>query len=197
MLWWGSSTSRVLYPTEDMSGWGQGDPDGPNSNQCCFVLSVITKGRQTNTHKCSHTRTDRMAMAWSMNPWAGLKRRHILEACRSSLMSNLPHQKTFIPINKVFDKGALHRLSIVPTSHDCVHSAGDMLVWVHCACQKKRFSFEAGKGRCHYTFIVDFYLCILDVSLQVCMPFKDGLPFASFVQEEACEWIKSAPLLCL
>lgn len=61
-----------------------------------------------------------MATLWSMSPWAGLKRRHILEACRSSLMSNLPHQKTFIPINKAFGKGALHRLSAVPTAHRSV-----------------------------------------------------------------------------
>lgn len=61
-----------------------------------------------------------MATLWSMSPWAGLKRRHILEACRSSLMSNLPHQKTFIPINKAFGKGALHRLSAVPTAQRSV-----------------------------------------------------------------------------
>lgn len=72
----------------------------------------------------THTYTDRMAMLWSMSPWAGLKRSHILEACRSSLMSNMPHQKTFIPINKAFGKGALHRQAAVPTAHrsvcDCV-----------------------------------------------------------------------------
>lgn len=61
-----------------------------------------------------------MGTLWSMSPWAGLKRRHILEACRSSLMSNLPHQKTFIPINKAFGKGALHRLSAVPTAQRSV-----------------------------------------------------------------------------
>lgn len=145
-LW--PSTSHVLPPTEDMSGWGRCDPDGPNSNQCCLVLSVITKDRQTNTHTCTHTYTDRMAMLWSMSPWAGLKRRHILEACRSSLMSNLPHQKTFIPINKAFGKGALHRLSTVPTVHRCVWlclcalNRGYVCVCTLCM-SAARFSFEA------------------------------------------------------
>ena len=105
-----------------MSGRDQGEPDGPYSNQCWLVLSVITKDRQTNAQKATYT--ERMAMHWSIGPWAGLERRHILEACRSSLMSNLPHQKTFIPINTAFSKGALNRLSTVPTAHrsalDCV-----------------------------------------------------------------------------
>lgn len=69
-----------------------------------------------------HTRTDVVAVLWSMNPWAGLKRFQILEACCSSLMSNLPHQKTFIPINKAFDKGVLHLLSTV-----CVRTQQGML----------------------------------------------------------------------
>ncbi len=133
-----------------MSEWGQVDPDGPNSNQCQLVLSVITKDRQTNTHKRTHTYTDRMAMPWSMGPWAGLKRRHILEACSSSLMSNLPHQKNFIPINKAFGKGALHRPSTVPTAHHsvcgcasvCALNRGYVGVCILCM-SDARFSFEA------------------------------------------------------
>jgi len=45
-----ASSSRVLPPLEDMSGWGQSDPDGPNSNQCWLDLSVITKDTNTRTH---------------------------------------------------------------------------------------------------------------------------------------------------
>ena len=71
-----------------------------------------------------------MAMCWSMGPWAGLERRHIWEACRSSLMSNLPHQKTFIPINKAFGKGALCRLSTVLIARG---SVGDCI----CTCARQ------------------------------------------------------------
>lgn len=65
----------------------------------------------------THTYTDRMAMLWSMSPWAGLKRHRILDACRSSLMSNLPHQRTFILINRAFRKGVLHHQAAVTTAH--------------------------------------------------------------------------------
>lgn len=100
----------------------------------------------------THTCTDRMAVPWSMSSWAGLKRRHILEACRSSLMSNLPHQKTFIPINKAFGKGALHRLSAVHaalcvTEALCVHSTVDMLVCVHSTCHMQGFHLRLCTNR--------------------------------------------------
>lgn len=109
-----SASHRPFPQQRTCQGGGQGDPDGPSSNQCSLILSVITKDRRTRTH------IPALAALWSMSPWAGLKRRCISEACRSSLMSNLPHQKTFIPINKAFGKGALHRLSAVPTARRSV-----------------------------------------------------------------------------
>ena len=93
-----------------------------------------------------------------MSPWAGLKRRHILETCRSSLMSNLPHQKTFIPINKALGEGALHRLSAALTAHQCVGSGGTS--W---------WGSLIGEGDIAKIFFstLDVCICILHESLQV------------------------------
>lgn len=94
-----SSDPPTIPLTEDTSEWA--DPDGTSRNRWCLISSVITKwGR---------TRTRRTARIWSMCPSAGLKRSHISETCHFSLMSNLPHQKTFISINKAFTRESCPR----------------------------------------------------------------------------------------
>lgn len=105
-----------------------------------------------------HTHTDRIAMPGSMGPWAGLKRCCIREACRSSLMSNLPHQKTFIPINMAVGEGTVCCLSTTPTSVSLsALPAGDMLVFVHCACQIQGFLSKlcTNKAGCYVFFRPD------------------------------------------
>lgn len=124
-------------------------------------------------------------MPGSMGPWAGLKRCCIREACRSSLMSNLPHQKTFIPINIAFGEGTVCCLSTTPTSVSLsVLSAGDMLVFVHCACQIQGFlsKLYTNKAGCYVLFIYFFQtwcLCIcmsqLSLLVQVCTSLTVGV----------------------
>lgn len=76
------TTSCVLPLTEDTSRWSQGDPDGPNTNQCWLVLSVITKDRWTNTHRCTHTHTDRYTRRWAPElVWKGVtSEKHVVPA---------------------------------------------------------------------------------------------------------------------
>lgn len=107
-----SSDPPAIPVTEGASEWP--GPDGTNRNQWCLISSVITKW--------GCTRPRRMARLWSMYPRAGLERSHITETCHSSLMSNLPHQKTFIPINEAFTRESCPRsvCVYVPNGGKCV-----------------------------------------------------------------------------